>query len=64
MGIVDEVACVVIGRNEGARLRRCLEVLSTTGVRFVYVDSGSTDGSLDTARALSLIHISEPTRLM
>ncbi len=54
MGIVDEVACVVIGRNEGARLHRCLEVLSTTGVRIVYVDSGSTDGSLDTARALGV----------
>ncbi len=36
---------VVIGRNEGERLRRCLESVlgATPGV--VYVDSGSSDGS-------------------
>lgn len=35
---------VVIGRNEGERLTRCLHSLSGVGV-VVYVDSGSTDGS-------------------
>jgi len=40
---------VVIGRNEGGRLARCLE--SVRGVRNrVYVDSGSTDGSIALAR--------------
>ena len=43
------VAAVVIGRNEGARLARCLGSLSGVA-RLVYVDSGSTDGSLDLAR--------------
>ena len=42
---------VVIGRNEGERLRRCLDsVRSGTGAT-VYVDSGSTDGSVDLARS-------------
>jgi GT2 family glycosyltransferase len=40
---------VVIGRNEGERLKRCLESASTTAV-VVYVDSGSTDGSSKFAR--------------
>ena len=39
-----EVGVVVIGRNEGDRLRRCLDSLPR-GLPIVYVDSGSTDGS-------------------
>jgi glycosyltransferase involved in cell wall biosynthesis len=46
------VGLVAIGRNEGARLTRCLESVRREGVPFVYVDSGSTDGSQDDARAL------------
>ena len=46
------VAAVVIGRNEGERLRRCLASIARAGVPMVYVDSGSTDGSLDTAAAV------------
>ena len=42
---------VVIGRNEGERLVRCLESLRRAGVAIVYVDSGSTDGSVAAARA-------------
>jgi GT2 family glycosyltransferase len=41
---------VAIGRNEGERLRRCLESLRRTGAEIVYVDSGSTDGSRELAR--------------
>ena len=37
-------AVVVIGRNEGARLARCLDAIGDAGP-VVYVDSGSTDGS-------------------
>ncbi len=36
---------VVIGRNEGERLRVCLQSALSTGCTVVYVDSGSTDGS-------------------
>jgi glycosyltransferase involved in cell wall biosynthesis len=39
---------VAIGRNEGMRLRRCLKSLSTAAA-VVYVDSGSTDGSVQLA---------------
>lgn len=46
----DDVAVVVIGRNEGERLDRCLEAVRNLGVPVVYVDSGSTDGSLEKAQ--------------
>ena len=43
---------VVIGRNEGARLKACLQSLAPQVRRIVYVDSGSTDGSAALARSL------------
>lgn len=43
---MSRIAAVAIGRNEGARLQRCLETLSGQVERIVYVDSGSTDGSV------------------
>ena len=46
------LAAVVIGRNEGARLVSCLESVRAQIETVTYVDSGSTDDSLDTARAL------------
>lgn len=45
------VAAVVIGRNEGARLVACLRSLAPDVARIVYVDSGSTDGSVEAARS-------------
>ena len=42
---------VVIGRNEGERLRQCLMSLPRASV-IVYVDSGSSDGSVQRARHL------------
>ncbi len=42
---------VIIGRNEGERLRRCLEALEGLDARVVYVDSGSSDGSVALARS-------------
>lgn len=47
----SSVGVVVIGRNEGERLRACLGSLRGAHAR-VYVDSGSTDGSTALARAL------------
>lgn len=44
------IGLVVIGRNEGQRLRRCLESVCGQGLPVVYVDSGSTDGSVEMAR--------------
>ena len=48
------IAVVAIGRNEGDRLIGCLDALAQSGMkpeRVVYVDSGSTDGSVNAARA-------------
>jgi glycosyltransferase involved in cell wall biosynthesis len=43
------VGVVAIGRNEGERLRRCLQSLDPASRPTVYVDSGSTDGSAEVA---------------
>lgn len=45
------VGIVVVGRNEGERLRRCLEALDQLAAHVVYVDSGSSDSSVALARA-------------
>ena len=44
------IGVVVIGRNEGVRLRRCLASVRGQSAGTVYVDSGSTDGSVELAR--------------
>lgn len=46
------VGVVVIGRNEGERLQRCLRSLGDQVGRAVYVDSGSQDDSVAFARSL------------
>src|SRR3984957_1532902 len=51
------LSVVVIGRNEGERLARCLESVSRMRgidgvVELLYVDSASTDGSPESARDL------------
>ena len=45
---------VVIGRNEGERLKACLRSLAGRGAPIIYVDSGSTDGSQEFARTLGV----------
>jgi len=57
MSVVELVSVVVIGRNEGARLERCLRSVAATqvgdfGVETIYVDSGSSDGSVALAERL------------
>lgn len=47
----QEIGCVVIGRNEGERLIRCLDSLVGRAGNIVYVDSGSTDRSVAEAQA-------------
>jgi GT2 family glycosyltransferase len=46
------INAVVIGRNEGERLKNCLKSLAGQVHRLIYVDSGSSDGSVDAARAI------------
>jgi len=50
--VTGSVAAVVIGRNEGERLVRCLASMQGRVDRIVYVDSGSGDGSVEAARAM------------
>jgi GT2 family glycosyltransferase len=58
------VGAVVIGRNEGQRLINCLASMQGEATRLVYVDSGSTDGSVEEARKVGaeivLLDTSEP----
>jgi GT2 family glycosyltransferase len=49
-----EVGMVVIGRNEGERLKRCLASAAGSASIVVYVDSGSTDGSSEYARSIGV----------
>lgn len=58
---MENLGVVAIGRNEGDRLIRCLESLKAhlpNNVPIVYVDSGSTDGSLAAAHARG-VHVIE-----
>ena len=50
----SSVGVVVIGRNEGERLKACLHSLHGTVDLMVYVDSGSTDCSVEFAKSLDV----------
>ena len=60
--MAERIAAVAIGRNEGARLLACLDSLAGLD-RVVYVDSGSTDGSVAaaTARGAEVVRL-DPAR--
>jgi glycosyltransferase involved in cell wall biosynthesis len=47
------VGFVVIGKNEGGKLKRCLQSIPPKST-IVYVDSGSIDGSVEFARSLDV----------
>lgn len=54
---MESIGIVVIGRNEGERLTRCLEGLCThyqNEATIVYVDSCSSDDSVERAKALGI----------
>src|SRR5262245_39589378 len=46
----NNIAAIVIGRNEGERLKRCIASVAQCAL-IVYVDSGSTDGSAEWAES-------------
>ena len=55
--MINRIGVVAIGRNEGERLVRCLKSLISQlpqKAPIVYVDSGSTDGSVEAAKALKV----------
>jgi GT2 family glycosyltransferase len=51
---LSRVGVVAIGRNEGERLVRCLRSIDPAARPTVYVDSGSTDGSVELARGMGV----------
>ena len=51
---MSNLGIVTIGRNEGERLRRCLNSLVGRGLPVVYVDSNSTDDSVELAQSLGV----------
>jgi len=54
---------VVIGRNEGGKLKACFSSLAQKKSIAVYVDSGSTDQSLEIAQSFGIYTISlDPSR--
>ena len=56
-----KLGLVVVGRNEGERLARCLASVRSIANR-VYVDSGSTDGSIALAKreGVAVVELAEP----
>jgi glycosyltransferase involved in cell wall biosynthesis len=54
---MQKVGVVVIGRNEGERLVLCLDSIQRAEVPCVYVDSQSTDNSVDEAKKRNIISL-------
>ena len=59
------LSIVIIGRNEGERLERCIltaqAIEGWTPIEILYVDSGSTDSSLDLASRLGAVVLPLPS---
>jgi GT2 family glycosyltransferase len=53
----DSIVGIVIGRNEGKRLEPSLRSVQGAGLKLVYVDSGSSDGSPSVARQLGVVAV-------
>jgi GT2 family glycosyltransferase len=50
----ERIGVVVIGRNEGSRLARCLRSVISDTAAVVYVDSGSSDDSVALAHSMGV----------
>lgn len=51
----EGLGVVVIGRNEGVRLVNCINSVKSQSTRVVYVDSGSSDESVNQAQLLGTV---------
>lgn len=62
--VLPHMGTVVIGRNEGDKLSRCLRSLHACG-RIVYVDSASSDGSENVAESMGVevVRLTSATQL-
>ena len=49
---IEDIGIVIIGRNEGERLIRCLNSAKMCASVIVYVNSGSTDRSIENAKEI------------
>lgn len=54
---INKCAIVIIGRNEGERLKKCISSVIGTGAIIVYVDSNSADGSLQYAQTQGIVTV-------
>lgn len=54
MSRTNHIGVVAIGRNEGVRLQTCLKSLQRSFETIVYVDSGSTDDSVNFAQQIGV----------
>lgn len=61
---MNNIGVVAIGRNEGPRLRECLDSVVGQVRAVLYVDSGSTDNSIAVAQALGVevVHLDTSIR--
>jgi len=60
MGIkLEKVGIVIIGRNEGERLKKCVSSALNNIQNIIYVDSGSSDGSIEYAelKGLTIVNL-------
>lgn len=62
---LKKVGIVVIGRNEGERLEKCLQSIVNTKATIIYVDSASSDNSITIANKYNIecIELSEDRKL-
>jgi glycosyltransferase involved in cell wall biosynthesis len=61
---LSDIGVVIIGRNEGERLSNCIDAVKMVNGNIVYVDSGSTDGSLEFAKRSGITVVSlDPSRI-
>ena len=47
MSILNNIGIVIIGRNEGRRIEKCVRSVLDSGAAFIYVDSNSSDNSVE-----------------
>lgn len=52
--VSDDTGAVIIGRNEGVRLKKCIQSIAEQIDTIVYVDSGSSDGSAEYVESLGV----------
>ncbi len=52
MSNVNNIGIVIIGRNEGKRIKKCVRSVIDSGSTFIYVDSNSNDNSVEIVRSI------------